>query len=98
MRLVLRRLGAAAFSGALAAVSSLAMSVLLRIAQPFGGGGFLPAIERRGPLRVRALVCVRCPRTGKLRRCRRPRYAPISINRFILVAVSRRRSPSTLKR
>jgi len=27
----------------------------------------------RGPLRVRALVCVRWPRTGKLRRWRRPR-------------------------
>jgi hypothetical protein len=25
---------------------------------------FLPAIGRAGPLRVRALVCVRCPRTG----------------------------------
>ncbi|SPE21606.1 hypothetical protein SBBP1_140030 [Burkholderiales bacterium] len=27
----------------------------------------------RGPLRVRALVRVRCPRTGKPRRCRTPR-------------------------
>src|ERR1700691_999408 len=27
----------------------------------------------RGPLRVRALVWVRCPRTGRLRRCRNPR-------------------------
>ena len=30
-------------------------------------------VPRRGPLRVRALVCVRCPRTGRLRRCRSPR-------------------------
>lgn len=27
----------------------------------------------RGPLRVRELVCVRCPRTGRPLRCRRPR-------------------------
>src|SRR5437764_15201821 len=36
-------------------------------------------VPRRGPLRVRALVCVRWPRTGRLRRCRRPRYEPISM-------------------
>src|SRR5438034_2837097 len=35
-------------------------------------GFFLPAMARRGPLRVRALVCVRWPRTGRPRRCRRP--------------------------
>src|SRR5215207_2223826 len=34
---------------------------------------FLPAMGFAGPLRVRALVCVRCPRTGRPRRCRRPR-------------------------
>ena len=34
---------------------------------------FLPAIALRGPLRVRALVRVRWPRTGKPLRCRRPR-------------------------
>ena len=35
---------------------------------------FLPAtVPLRGPLRVRALVCVRCPRTGSERRCRKPR-------------------------
>src|SRR5579863_6710110 len=34
---------------------------------------FLPAIGLAGPLRVRALVWVRCPRTGRLRRCRNPR-------------------------
>ena len=34
---------------------------------------FLPAMGRAGPLRVRALVWVRCPRTGRRRRCRRPR-------------------------
>ena len=34
---------------------------------------FLPAIGRAGPLRVRALVWVRWPRTGKPRRCLSPR-------------------------
>ncbi len=34
---------------------------------------FLPAMARRGPFLVRALVCVRCPRTGRPRRCRMPR-------------------------
>ncbi len=34
---------------------------------------FLPAIALAGPLRVRALVCVRWPRTGRPRRWRRPR-------------------------
>ncbi len=34
---------------------------------------FLPAIGRAGPLRVRALVCVRWPRTGRPRRCLKPR-------------------------
>src|SRR3990172_1025916 len=34
---------------------------------------FLPAIGRAGPLRVRALVWVRCPLTGRPRRWRSPR-------------------------
>ena len=34
----------------------------------FRGAFFFPAIERRGPLRVRALVLVRWPRTGNPRR------------------------------
>ena len=34
---------------------------------------FLPAMAFAGPLRVRALVWVRWPRTGRLRRWRRPR-------------------------
>src|SRR6476619_4162144 len=34
---------------------------------------FLPAIDLAGPLRVRALVWVRLPRTGRPRRCRSPR-------------------------
>jgi len=33
---------------------------------------FLPAMARRLPLRVRALVCVRCPRTGSPLRWRMP--------------------------
>ena len=34
---------------------------------------FLPAMVRRGPFRVRALVLVLCPFTGKPLRCRSPR-------------------------
>src|SRR6185295_6801490 len=49
-----------------------------------------------GPRRARALVLVRCPRTGRLRRCRMPRYDPISWRRLMFNATSRRRSPSTL--
>ena len=45
----------------------------MRPPHPFGGADFLPAIARRGPLRVRALVWVRWPRTGRFRRCRTPR-------------------------
>src|SRR5437867_2161665 len=39
---------------------------------------FLPATVFLGPFLVRALDRVRCPRTGSDRRCRIPRYAPIS--------------------
>src|SRR5947207_2236343 len=55
---------------------------------------FLPATARLGPRRLRALVRVRWPRTGRPRRCRWPRYEPISVMRLMLVATSRRRSPS----
>ena len=45
----------------------------------FGFGAcFFPATVRRGPLHVRELVRVRCPRTGKFFRWRSPRYDPIS--------------------
>src|SRR6266404_1997915 len=37
---------------------------------------FLPAIALAGPLRVRALVWVRWPRTGRLLRCLSPRQQP----------------------
>src|SRR5690349_3015613 len=36
-------------------------------------GFFLPAMARRGPFLVRALVCVRWPRTGRFLRWREPR-------------------------
>src|SRR2546423_4815172 len=39
-----------------------------------------------GPRRWRAFVFVRWPRTGRFRRCRRPRYDPISISRLMLSA------------
>ncbi len=45
----------------------------LRGFYPLGGAAFLPATTLRGPLRVRAFVWVRCPRTGRLRRWRSPR-------------------------
>src|SRR5271155_1544438 len=56
----------------------------------------LATVPRRGPLRVRALVWVRWPRTGRLRRCRYPRYEPTSIRRLMCIEISLRRSPSTL--
>src|SRR4029077_3993923 len=40
-------------------------------------------VPLRGPFLVRALVCVRCPRTGRLRRWRKPRYEPISMRRLM---------------
>src|SRR5205823_7063078 len=55
---------------------------------------FLPATARLGPRRLRALVRVRWPRTGRPRRCRWPRYEPISVRRLMFIAISRRRSPS----
>src|SRR5215510_1385922 len=55
---------------------------------------FLPATARFGPRRLRALVRVRWPRTGRPRRCRWPRYDPISVRRLMFIATSRRRSPS----
>ena len=60
------------------------------------GGAFLPRpTVFFGPLRVRAFVFVRWPRTGRPRRWRIPRYAPISPRRLIACVRSRRRSPST---
>src|SRR5688572_14144690 len=56
---------------------------------------FLPAMARRGPFLVRAFVCVRWPRTGRPRRCRIPRYEPMSINRLMFIATSVRSAPST---
>src|SRR6266576_483359 len=55
---------------------------------------FLPATARLGPRRLRAFVRVRWPRTGRPRRCRWPRYEPISVSRLMFIATSRRRSPS----
>src|SRR5205807_2062300 len=49
------------------------------------GAFFLATVARRGPLRVRAFVCVRWPRTGSPRRWRRPRYAPMSIKRLMSI-------------
>src|SRR4029450_12109881 len=57
---------------------------------------FLPATVFFGPLRVRALVWVRWPRTGSPRRWRMPWEEPISILRLMSCWTSRRRAPSTL--
>src|SRR5262249_40076300 len=57
---------------------------------------FLPATVFRGPLRVRALVRVRCPRTGRPRRCRSPRYEPMSFKRAMFCCTWRRSGPSTV--
>src|SRR5690606_22009244 len=57
---------------------------------------FLPATVFFGPLRVRAFVWVRWPRTGRPLRWRRPCQQPISIFRLMSCWISRRRSPSTL--
>src|SRR6185369_16670593 len=48
-----------------------------------------------GPVRVRALVRVRWPRTGRPLRWRAPRYVPRSMRRLMFMEFSRRRSPST---
>src|SRR5262252_4003005 len=61
----------------------------------FPGGAFSFTACLRGPLRVRALVRVRWPRTGSPRRWRMPRQAPRSIRRLMFMDTSRRRSPST---
>src|SRR5262245_7976054 len=59
-------------------------------------GAFLPRpTVFFGPFLVRAFVFVRWPSTGKPRRWRIPRYAPISPRRLIACWRSRRRSPST---
>src|SRR6476619_2702803 len=49
---------------------------------------FLPAIARRGPFLVLALVWVRWPRAGSPRRCRIPRVLPMSISRLMFMATS----------
>src|SRR4051812_43876541 len=46
--------------------------VPIKVFDYFRPGFFLPATVRFGPLRVRALVRVRCPRTGRPRRWRMP--------------------------
>src|SRR2546422_11627919 len=50
-----------------------------------------------GPFRVRALVRVHWPRTGRFFLWRSTRYDPISINRRISREISRRKSPSTFE-
>ena len=62
------------FSFLLFFAPALVVVIRSRCATRFGCGAALGrVIARRGPLRVRALVWVRCPRTGRLRRWRMPR-------------------------
>src|ERR1700761_5292130 len=49
---------------------------------------FLTAIALAGPLRVRALVWVRWPRTGRPRRWRQPREQARAISRLMLTGGS----------
>src|SRR3984885_3533622 len=65
------------------------------ISYAFPGGAFSLTACLRGPLRVRALVRVRWPRTGSPRRWRMPRPEPRSISRLMFIETSRRKSPST---
>ena len=62
-------------------VASFCHASLLTFARYYFGVGatFLPETVRRGPFLVRVLFFVLWPRTGRLRRCRNPRYAPTSI-------------------
>src|SRR3546814_3686201 len=79
------------------AIGDDALDLLLRLGSGWFGHVcflyFLMAL--RGPLRVRALVRVRWPRSGRPRRWRRPRYQARSIRRLMAMPISRRRSPST---
>ena len=54
-------------------LSAIVVLPLMVYGYPLDGAFFLPAIVLRGPLRVRAFVRVRCPRTGNCLRCRSPR-------------------------
>jgi len=54
-------------------IANLTIELRCAAYQPLGGAAFLPATSLRGPLRVRAFVWVRWPRTGKPRRWRIPR-------------------------
>src|SRR5262245_18318648 len=60
------------------------------------GARFLPAMGLGGPLGVRALGWVRCPRPGGPGGCRDLGEQPRSISRLIFMPTSRRRSPSTI--
>src|SRR5690606_13461026 len=77
--------------GGMVCVRSLRGLVVVRYLRP---AFFLPATVRLGPLRVRALVRVRCPRTGRLRRWRMPWSVPLSPLRRMSAAISRGRPPS----
>ena len=71
-RFVLRR-RAGVSAAVFPAPPSVSFAMLALLLAYLVGAIFLPATVFRGPLRVRAFVCVRWPRTGRLRRWRRPR-------------------------
>src|SRR3954454_21248911 len=48
---------------------------------------FFATAPLRGPLRVRALVLVRWPRTGRLRRCPSPRQLLVSLRRLVFLEI-----------
>src|ERR1043165_8211697 len=77
--------------GAWAIGSYNLLSKLLRTGGRRSAYFFLPAIGLALPLRVRALVCVRWPRTGRPLRWRSPREQARALSRLMFIPGSRRR-------
>src|SRR3974377_581006 len=80
------------FFAAAAGAAPLAWGFCSAMLYAFPGGAFSLTACLRGPLRVRALVRVRWPRTGSPRRWRMPRQAARVIRGLVLIAVFARRA------
>src|SRR5258708_40299545 len=77
-------------AAAVGATGGFAMYGIL-VAQPaFGAAAVILTAALRGPLRVRALVRVGWPRTGRPLRWRVPREEPSSVSRLMFMDTSRR--------
>src|SRR5258708_18529743 len=90
----LRRGRAAGVAAPLVAAAAAGLA-MIRIPSSYFVTFFLPAIGLAGPLRVRALVCVRWPPTPSPPRCLKPPEQARSLNRLMFNPVSRRRAPPT---